>query len=131
VKTITEAMTECRELDGQALVYCTLNGEQYVIAKSIVKVLTETDYLCGENPYIHRIIEMLPEATLLLPVVGEALLSKVWDNPGEQKDVYFVKATALINHLEEIFPTAGQDRLQAVRQAIQEHLQPGTVKRNT
>ena len=131
VKIITETMTECRDLDGQEIVYCTLNGEAYMIAKSIVKVLAETDYLCGENPYIHRIIEMLPEETLLLPVVGEALLSKVWVDPGKQKDVYFVKATALINHLEEIFPDAGQDRLQAVRQAMQEHLQAGTVKRDT
>ena len=82
MKSITEAMTECQNLDGQAIVFCTLHSERYVIAKSIVKLLTDTDYLCGENPYINRINEMLPEDTILLPVVAEALLSKVWDNPG-------------------------------------------------
>jgi hypothetical protein len=129
VKTITEPLVECRDLDGQAIVYCSLNCEPYVIAKSIVKLLAETDYLCGENPYIQRIIEKLPEDMILLPVVGEELLSKVWDNPGDQKDVYFVKATALIGHLEEIFPDAKQALLQAVRQAMQGHIQSEKLKK--
>jgi len=45
VQSITKAMAECRVLDGQAIVYCTLNGEPYVIAKSIVRLLTKADYL--------------------------------------------------------------------------------------
>lgn len=123
-------MTECRDLDGQVIVYCLLNGETHVIAKSIVKLLTDTDYLCGENPYIHRIIEKLPNDTILLPVVGEDLLSKVWDNPGDKKDVYFVKAKALIDHLEEIFPDARHDLLQAVRKAMQSHVQSVQLKQD-
>jgi len=130
VKNIIESMTECRDLDGQVIVYCLLNGEPHVIAKSIVKLLTDTDYLCGENPYIHRIIEKLPNDTILLPVVGEDLLSKVWDNPGDKKDVYFVKAKALIDHLEEIFPDARQDLLQAVRKAMQSHVQSVQLKQD-
>lgn len=123
-------MTECRDLDGQVIVYCLLNGESHVIAKSIVKLLTDIDYLCGENPYIQRIIEKLPNDTILLPVVGEDLLSKVWDNPGDKKDVYFVKAKALIDHLEEIFPDARQDLQQAVRKAMQSHVQSVQLKQD-
>jgi len=58
-------------------------------------------------------------------VVGNALLSKVWDAPGDQKDVSFVKASALIKHLEEIFPDADQGLLQTVHQAMQAHAQSG------
>lgn len=123
LESITESLTECRDVHGQTIVYCKLNGELYVIAKSVVKVLTETDYLCGENPYINRIIELLPEAAILLPVVGEALLSKVWDNPGRQKDVYFVEAAALIDHLEELFPEAGRGLVEEVRLAMRGHLE--------
>ncbi len=130
IKKITESMTECRDLDGQAIVYCSLNGEPHVIAKSIVKQLTETDYICGENPYIQRIIEKLPDDTILLPVVGKELLSKVWDNPEDLKDVYFVKVKALIDHLEEIFPDANQGLLRAVCQAMQGHIQPGNLKQD-
>ena len=121
VHCITEDMTESRDLDGQALVYCTLNGERFVIAKAVVKLLTDTDYLCGENPYINRIIEKLPEETMLLPVAGAALLSKVWYDPGERKDVYFVKTSALIDQLAEIFPDADQTLLYRVRQALKNH----------
>ena len=123
-------MTECRDLDGQTIVYCLLNGEPHVIAKSIVKLLTDTNYLCGENPYIHRIIEKLPNDTILLPVLGEDLLGKVWDNPGYKKDVYFVKAKALIDNLEGIFPDAKQDLLQAVRKAMQSHVESVQLKQD-
>lgn len=120
---ITEEMTTCRNLRGQEIVYCRLGDQQYVIAKSVVKVLTETAYICGENPYIHKILERLPDTTVMLPVVGQALLSKVWDKPEEQKDVYFVKVTALLDQLDNIFPQASPDLLESVRTAISHHLE--------
>ena len=42
----------------------------------------------------------------MLPVVGQELLSKVWEDAGEHKDVYFVKVTTLLDHLDNIFPQA-------------------------
>lgn len=130
LKVITESSTECHDLHGQAIVYCLLNGEPHVIAKSIVKLLSDSDYLCGENPYIHLIIEKLPNDTILLPVVGEELLSKIWDNPGDKKDVYFVKAKALIEHLEEIFPNANKNLLHSVQKAMQGYIQSVQLKQD-
>lgn len=120
---ITEAMTTCRELHGQAIVYSRLDGQQYVIAKAVVKVLTETAYLCGENPYIHKILERLPDDTVMLPVAGRELLSKVWVDPEEKKDVYFVKVTALLDQLDNIFPQASPELLESVRQTMTQHLE--------
>ncbi len=120
---ITEAMVTCRSLHGQTIVYCRLDGQQYVIAKSVVKVLTETTYLCGENPYIQKILERLPDDTVMLPVAGRELLGKVWEDPGEQKDVYFVKVTALLDQLGNIFPQASPDLLESARETMMQHLQ--------
>ncbi len=120
---ITEAMTRCRDLHGQVIVYCRLNGQQHVIAKSVVKVLTESVYLCGENPYIRKILECLPDDTVMLPVAGRELLGKVWDDPEEHKDVYFVKVTALLNQLDNIFPQASPDLLGSVRETMLQHLE--------
>ncbi len=120
--TVTAAMTECCDLNGQVIVYCRLEGVRYVIAKSVVRALSATDYLCGENPYIQRILERLPEATRMLPVAGADLLGKVWDNPGELKDVYFVQAATLTDELETIFPDVSPDRLDAARQVLRAHL---------
>ena len=125
VSIINASMAECHDLGGHTIVYCVLNDELHVIAKSIVKLLVETDYICGENPYILRTIETLPNDTVLLPVSGEKLLRKIWDNPGDRKDVYFVKVKALINHLEEIFPDVEQRLLHRLRQAMQSHIQAG------
>lgn len=120
--TVTAAMTECCDLNGQAIVYCRLEGLLYVIAKSVVRALSATDYLCGENPYIQRIVSSLPESTRILPVAGADLLGKVWDDPGELKDVYFVQAATLIDELETIFPDVSADRLDAARQVLRAHL---------
>ncbi len=120
--TVTAAMTECRDLNGQTIVYCRLEGVLYVIAKSVVRALSTTEYLCGENPYIQRILTRLPAATCMLPVAGADLLGKIWDNPGELKDVYFVQAATLIDNLDSIFPEISADRLDAARQALRAHL---------
>lgn len=120
--TVTASMTEYCDLNGQAIVYCRLDGVLYVIAKSVVRALSATDYLCGENPYIHRILARLPEATRMLPVAGADLLGMVWDNPGEFKDVYFVQAATLVDDLDTIFPDVSPDRLDAARQVLRAHL---------
>lgn len=119
---ITEEMTTSSKLHGQEIIYCKLDGQQYVIAKSVIKVLTEVAYICGENPYIHKILERLPEDTVKLPVEGRHLLSKVWDNPDKKKDVYFVKALALIDQLNNIFPQASPELLKLVRTSMSRHL---------
>lgn len=122
VQTVTESMTDSRYLNGQAIVYCKLPDGVYVIAKSVVKALTDTAYLCGENPYINQILLQLPTDTQMLPVTGEALLAKVWDTPGHSKDVVFVKAETLVNHLEHIFSDIAPAQLAAVRQTLRENL---------
>jgi len=120
---ITEEMTTCKELHGQAIIYCKLGDQQYVIAKSVIKLLTEDAYICGVNPYIQKILESLPEDTVKLPVEGQHLLSKVWDNPGNKKDVYFVKALTLIDQLDSIFPQASPELLTLVCTTMSRHLE--------
>jgi hypothetical protein len=119
---VTDAMTTSHDLNDQAVIYAKLDGVPYVIAKSVVKALTDADFVCGENPYINRITEQLTEDATLLPVTDAELLARVWDNPGHDKDVVFVKAESLISHLEDIFPDVAPDLLAKARRAMLGHL---------
>lgn len=119
---VTDSMTTSLYLNDQAIVYYKLDGVPYVIAKSAVKALTDADFVCGGNPYINRITEQLHEDATILPVTGADLLSRVWDNPGHHKDVVFVKAQSLIDHLEDIFPGVEPDLLEEARRTMLGHL---------
>ena len=121
-KAVTNAVTNSRYLNGQAVVYFKLDGVRYVIAKSVVKAVTDTDHLCGKDPYINSIRKLLQDDTILLPVSGKELISKVWDNPGNYKGVVFVKAESLINNLEDIFADVAPDELEAARKTMLTHL---------
>ena len=105
------------------------HDRRWMVVRSNGRFLTQRDL-----PRLALITPSLTESgiRLALPGAGEVVLeeartggspisSKVWDDPGPEKDVYFVKATALIDHLAEIFPEADQRLLHRVRQALQNH----------
>jgi hypothetical protein len=74
----------------------------YVIAKSVVTAVTDTNLKQGKDPYIKRITELLSSDVIYRAITGSELISKVWGG-GNFSKVVFVEIIKLLENLENIF----------------------------
>lgn len=89
---------------SQTFIFVKKNDKWFVMAKSVVRGVIETDYPYNKDPYIKRIIEILPDSIAYFDIKNIGIIRRVWDPPkGKFGAVVFVATEDLMASLPETF----------------------------
>ena len=92
-------------------IFTAINGELYVMAKSVVRGVIDIDYKYGKDPYIDRLEKLFPIEIRYFEIKDKEILLKVWDKAGNFPAIIFVKISALLPRLKVVFSELPDDRI--------------------
>jgi hypothetical protein len=93
------------------LLVTTINGEPFVMAKSVVRWLIESNYKYGKDPFINSIEKLCAADIMYFEIKDKEILLKVWDSSGNFPAIIFVKIITLLSRLKEVFPGLSDDSI--------------------
>jgi hypothetical protein len=93
------------------LIVTTIDGEAFVMAKSVVRWLIESNYKYGKDPFINSIEKLCVADIMYFEIKDKEILLKVWDKSGNFPAIIFVKIRTLLSRLKEVFPELSDDTI--------------------
>lgn len=96
-------------------IFTTIDGEHYVMAKSVVRGVIDIDYNYGKDPYIDRVEKLFPLDIRYFEIKDKEILLKVWDKAGNFPAIIFVKIGTLLQRLKEVFLELQDDRIYDIK----------------
>jgi hypothetical protein len=93
------------------LIVTTIEGETFVMAKSVVRWVIESNYKYGKDPFIDSIEKLCAADIMYFEIKDKEILLKVWDKSGNFPAIIFVKIITLLSRLKEVFNELSDDTI--------------------
>ncbi len=106
--------------NAKPLIFCKINDNWYVMAKSIIKCIDNNYYKAGEDPFIDKIENSMKADVAYFEIRDKKLFRLVWAPPANKfPKVVFVKVRSLISELPDIFQNLKENDILYIREQLQ------------